>query len=872
MEYFENDNNLENKELDLSFTKIQNKEEKTITGLYRDWFVDYASYVILERAVPHIKDGLKPVQRRILYAMKLLDDGRYNKVANIIGYTMQFHPHGDASIGEALVQLGQKNLLIDTQGNWGNIFTGDSAAAARYIEARLSKFALEVVFNNKTTKWKNSYDGRNKEPIHLPVKFPLLLAQGVEGIAVGLASKILPHNFNEICDAAISYLKGHDFVLYPDFPTGGFIDVSKYNDGKRGGRVRVRAKIEKTDKKTLTITEIPFGTTTTSLIESILSASEKGKIKIRKIDDKTSDKVSIVIQLTGEQTPDQAIDALYAFTDCELSISTNATVIDDDKPLFLGVSDILKINVDNTLDLLKQELTIKLNELNEDLFYNSLEKIFIENRIYLAIENCTSFEEIIQTIDHKLQPFKNKLIRPYTYDDLVKLTEIKIKRISKFDSQKADELIAEIKEKIKQTQYNLDNIVQYTIDWFTKLKEKYGHLYPRKSEIRNFDDINIVNIAVADRKLYVNYQDGFVGTELKDATFIRECSQYDDIIVFLEDGTYFVTKVPEKLYVGKNPIYVDIFRKNDFRTTYNIVYVDGKTGVSFVKRFNVTSIMKDKKYNITQGTPNSKILYFSANPNAETEIIIVKLRPKNFLKKLQFEFDFAQLAIRSRESKGNVLTKHGVYKIVMKEKGKPTITKKPLWFDKLTLRIKETNGDNSIFLGEFEDNDKIIALTQRGFYYLTNTDLANHYDDDIVYISKFDENKVFNVVYYFGQAQSVYLKRITFPDRTIPTDFIPKDDGSYLIAISDIENPIITLNFKDPKKSPKSILADDFIKVKSYETKGKKLSEFEINSVEFKQPEISPTIDFEVEFPQEDTVDKDYDATSNSQNTQNTLF
>lgn len=854
-EEYQNEENSEHNAQDIIFQT--NPNEKTISGLFKDWFLDYASYVILERAVPHINDGLKPVQRRILHSMKLLDDGRYNKVANVIGYTMQFHPHGDASIGEALVQLGQKNILIDTQGNWGNIFTGDSAAASRYIEARLSKFALEVVFNPKTTQWKNSYDGRNKEPIYLPIKFPLLLAQGVEGIAVGLASKILPHNFNELIDASIAYLRKQPFELYPDFPTAGLIDVSRYNDGLRGGRVRIRAKIEKIDRKTLCITEIPFSTTTNSLIESVISANDKGKIKIRKIEDKTSDKVNILIHLNGEQTPDQAIDALYAFTDCEISLSPNSCVIYNDKPVFIGVSEILKRNTDNTVDLLKQELLIKLSELNEDLFYSSLEKIFIENRIYLAIEECTTFEQIIETINQKLEPFKSKLLREVTREDIEKLTEIKIKRISKYDAFKADEHIKDINQKISETQNNLDNLIEYSIKYFDNLKSKYGKNYQRQTEIRDFDDINITQVAVANKKLYVNLKDGFVGTDLKDAEYLKDCSEYDDVIVFLKDGTYFVSKVTDKSYIGKDILHVDIFRKNDKRTVYNIAYLDGSTGFTFLKRFNVPAVIKDKKYNVTQGAPHSQILYFSANPNGETEIVLVKLKPKMRLKKLKFEFDFSTLAVKSRDSKGNLLTKYSVHSINIIEKGQPTMLATAFWYDKNTFRIKEIETENSIYLGLFEDDEKIIAISQRGFYYITNTDLSNHYEPDTVYIGKFDSTKVFNIVYFNAESKSVYLKRVTFEEKSSMEYFIPNDNESYFISLCEEQNPIVKVFFKEKHRETKTFIADEFIKVKSTEAKGKRISEYEIEKVEFEPNPKATEIEFEIEYPQEEQIENE---------------
>ena len=831
----------------------------SVSGMYKDWFLDYASYVILERAVPHINDGLKPVQRRILHAMKRLDDGRYNKVANIIGYTMQYHPHGDASIGDALIQLGQKDLLIDMQGNWGNILTGDSAAAPRYIEARLSKFALEVVFNPKTTEWKNSYDGRNKEPIHLPVKFPLLLAQGVEGIAVGLASKILPHNFNELLDASVAYLKKEDFELYPDFPSGGMIDVSRYNEGLRGGKVKVRAKIEKTDKKMLTITELPFGKTTSSLIDSIISANEKGKIKIKKIEDKTSDTVKIIIHLNTDISPDQAIDALYAFTDCEISISPNSTVIDEDKPKFLSVKEILRRSTDNTLKLLKKELQIEIDELNEALFFASLEKIFIENKIYQKIEECTTFEQIIETIDQGLTPFKSQLIREVTRDDIIRLTEIKIKRISKYDAFKADEYIKNLEEKRKKAQYNLDNIVQYTIDYFLHLKEKYGKGRERKTEIRNFDEIVASRVAVANKKLYVNYKEGFAGTDIKDAEYIADCSDIDDVIVFLKDGTYFVTNVQEKFFVGNNILHIAIFKKNDKRTTYNVAYLDGKTGYTYVKRFTVTGIIKDKKYNVTQGAKYSQVLYFSANPNAEAEIVIVKHKPKPRLKKLKFEFDFSTLSIRNRSAKGNLLTKHLVHKITIKEKGTSTIGGLKRWFDKSTFRLKNTEAD--IFVGEFFADEMVLAICQSGKYITTNYDLANHYEPDVIYVGKYDPKKIFNAVYFNAEQGFVYLKRFTFEPATTPQSFIGDDENSYLIDITETEKPFIEIIFggDDGNKTPKILNADEFIAVKSISARGKRLTQYVVEKAKF----ITPETDLE-------EIGKTQEQTNDQENKQTT--
>ena len=811
----------------------------SVSGMYKNWFLDYASYVILERAVPHLADGFKPVQRRILHAMKRLDDGRFNKVANIIGFTMQYHPHGDASIGDALVQLGQKELLIETQGNWGNTFTGDRAAAPRYIEARLSKFALEVVFNSKTTEWKKSYDGRNDEPISLSVKYPLLLKQGVEGIAVGLASKILPHNFIELLDASVAYLKKEEFALFPDFLAGGYVDVSRYNDGLRGGKIKVRAKIEIIDRKTLSIIELPFGKTTSSIIDSILSANDKEKIKIKKIEDKTSDKVNIIIRIHPDLTPDQAIDALYAFTDCEISISPNSAVIDNNKPKFLSITEILKTSTDNTLSLLKLELEIEIAELNESLFFSSLEKIFIENKIYQKIEECTTFEQIIETIDEGLEPFKPQLIREVTREDIIRLTEIKIKRISKYDAFRADELMKNLNEKIKKAKYHLKNIVQYTIDYFEHLKEKYGKGKERRTVIRNFDEIVATNVAVANKKLYVDFNEGFAGTDLKNAQFLTDCSEIDEVIVFLESGEYFVNNVSDKFFIGQKVLHIAIFRKKDKRTTYNVIYQDGKTGNAYSKRFTVTSIIKDRKYNITQETKYSKVLYFSANLNAEAEIVLIKHKPKPRLKKRTFDFDFGELAIRNRNSKGNLLTKHLVHKISIKEKGESTIGGQKRWFDDQTLRLKNVKTDK--YLGEFENDDKILTICKNGKYKLTSFDLNNHYEIETTHIEKFNPEKIYNAIYYNADQNYIYLKRFNFDNSTGIQTFIGEDEGSYLINFTDVEKPFIEIIFggKDKNKESKILNAEEFLAVKSVTARGKRLSTYEIASTKFITPETN---------------------------------
>ena len=835
----------------------------SVSGMYQNWFLDYASYVILERAVPHINDGLKPVQRRILHAMFRLEDGRYNKVANIIGYTMQYHPHGDASIYEAIIQLGQKDLLIDTQGNWGNIYTGDSAAAARYIEARLSKFALDVVFSPKVTEWKMSYDGRNKEPVHLPVKFPLLLVMGVEGIAVGLASKILPHNFLEVIDASIKYLKGEEFELYPDFPTGGMIDVSRYNGGLRGGKIRVRAKIEPEDKKHLVIHDIPYGKTTTSLIDSIISANEKGKIKIKKIEDKTADKVRIVITLPSDADPHKTIDALYAFTDCEISISPNATVIDEDKPKFMPVEEILKRSVDHTLDLLKQELLVKLSELEDAWHFSSLEKIFIENRIYLRIEDCETWECIIQTIDEGLEPFKNLFKREITEEDITRLTEIKIKRISKYDAKKADEHIKAIEEKIDQVKYDIEHIVDFTINHFDRLRDKYGKGRERKTEIKSFDNIEVTRVAAANKKLYVDRKEGFAGTELKNAEFVANCSDLDDMLIVRKDGTYFVTKVAPKTFIGHNVIYVGIFKKNDTATIYNVAYRDGKTGNTYVKRFNIKGVTRDKEYDLTQGNEHSQILYFSVT-KGESEIIVVRLKPKPRLKKKIFEFDFGSLPVRNRFAQGVILTKHAVHKIVMKEKGEQTVGVK-YWFDWEVLRLKNTQTDT--FLGEFTDDDRLLVVTKRGTYYLLQPDVNHHFPDDLLLVEKYDPDKVFNAVYFNAEQHYFYLKRFTFEPVSEEKSFIGDHPKSFLLDMIGVEKPLIEITFGGrDKKRPKEIVdADEHIKVKSISARGKRLTQYKVESVKFIVPTTetdSDDVEFEIILPDGRTI-KDDDNNEN---------
>ena len=720
-----------------------------LSGMYQNWFLDYASYVILERAVPHIEDGLKPVQRRILHSMKRMDDGRFNKVANIVGHTMQFHPHGDASIGDALVQLGQKELLVDTQGNWGNILTGDRAAAPRYIEARLSKFALDTVFNPKTTEWQMSYDGRNKEPITLPVKYPLLLAQGVEGIAVGLSSKILPHNFCEICDAAIAYLHERPFQLYPDFPTGGSIDVGKYNDGQRGGSLKVRAKIEKLDNKTLVIREIPFGKTTTTLIDSILKAIEKGKIKARKVDDNTAAEVEIQVHLAPGVSSDKTLDALYAFSDCEVNISPNCCVIEDNKPQFLTISDVLRHSVDHTKDLLRQELEIRKAELLEQYHFASLEKIFIEERIYKdrKFEQAPNVDAVCEHIDERLTPYYPQFVREVTKDDILKLLEIKMQRILKFNKDKADELMARIKAEIEQIDRDLANMVEVTANWFQFLRDKYGHEHPRRTEIRNFDTIEATTVVEANEKLYINRQEGFIGTALKKDEYVCNCSDIDDIIIFYKDGKYKVIKVADKIFVGKNILHVGVFKKNDQRTIYNVVYRDGKKGFYFIKRFNVTSVTRDREYDLTQGTPGSRIVYFTANPNGEAEIIKVTLDPAEVKKGSIFlDKDFSQIIIKGRSSKGNLLTKKSVHRIGLKSHGHSTLGGRKVWFDPDVNRLNYD--EHGTLLGEFYDDDQILVILKNGDYYLSNFDANNHYEDNIAIIEKYDPSKVWTAVLF----------------------------------------------------------------------------------------------------------------------------
>ena len=828
-----------------------------LSGMYQNWFLDYASYVILERAVPHIEDGLKPVQRRILHSMKRMDDGRYNKVANIVGHTMQFHPHGDASIGDALVQMGQKDLLIDTQGNWGNILTGDRAAAPRYIEARLSKFALDVVFNPKTTDWQLSYDGRNKEPITLPAKFPLLLAQGAEGIAVGLSSKVLPHNFNDLCDAAIHYLKGEPFTLYPDFPTGGAIDVSKYNDGQRGGVLKVRAKIDKLDNKTLIISEIPYSKTTGSLIESITKAVEKGKIKARKVDDVTSANVEILVHLAPGTSSDKTMDALYAFSDCEINISPNCCVIEDNKPKFLTVSDVLKHSVDCTMGLLRKELMIRKGELEEQLFFSSLERIFIEERIYKErkFEQSKSQDEVVAFIDSKLEPFKDKLFtaevdgkglvqyafhREITREDILKLLEIKMQRILKYNKDKADDLLMKIKAELAEIKNDLAHMTDVTINWFEYLKGKYGKFHPRKTEIRNFDTIEVTKVVEANQKLFINRQEGFVGTGLKKDEFVCNCSDLDDIIVFYKDGKFKVMKVADKIFVGKNILHVQVFKKNDKRTIYNCVYRDGKQGDYFIKRFNVTAMTRDKLYDITQGTPGSRIIYFTANPNGEAEIIKVTMEP-DLSKKRQsifLEKDFSEILIKGRAAKGNLLTKRTIRRIGLKSHGHSTLGGRKVWFDPDVNRINYD--ENGRFLGEFNDDESILVVLDDGDFYITNFDPNNHYEDNILRLEKWDEHKIWTAILYDADNQGYpYIKRFTMDAIKRHQNFMGENPNCKLILLTDTAYPRfkVTYGGVDAIRPAEEIDAEQFIGQKSFKAKGKRLTTWKLESIE----ELEPT-------------------------------
>ena len=827
-----------------------------LSGMYQSWFLDYASYVILERAVPHIEDGLKPVQRRILHSMKRMDDGRYNKVANIVGHTMQFHPHGDASIGDALVQLGQKDLLIDCQGNWGNILTGDRAAAPRYIEARLSKFALEVVFNPKTTDWQLSYDGRNKEPITLPVKFPLLLAQGAEGIAVGLSSKVLPHNFVELCDAAIHYLKGEPYTLYPDFPTGGAIDVSKYNDGQRGGSLKVRARIEKVDSKTLAIRDIPYSKNTATLIDSITKAVEKGKIKARKIEDNTAAEVEILVHLAPGVSSDKTIDALFAFSDCEINLSPNCCVIEDNKPVFLTVKEVLAHNVDSTMGLLRKELQIRKGELEEQLFFASLERIFIEERIYKEkrFETAKDMDEAIRFVDEKLTPFKPQFIREVTRDDILKLMEIKMQRILKFNKDKADELIARIRQEIAEIERDLAHMTEVTINWYEYLKQKYGKDHPRRTEIRNFDTIEVTKVVEANRKLYINRQEGFVGTGLKKDELVCNCSDLDDIIIFYRDGKFKVTKVAEKIFVGKNILHVQVFKKNDTRTIYNCVYRDGKMGPYYIKRFNITAMTRDKMYDLTQGKPGSRVVYFTANPNGEAEVIKVTLEPDPKRKKqnIFMEKDFSEVLIKGRAAKGNLLSKKNIHRIGLKSHGHSTLGGRKVWFDPDVNRINYE--EHGRFLGEFSDTESILVVLDNGEFYITNFDANNHYEPNILRLEKWDDRKVWTAVLHDADNSGLpYLKRFTMDATKRHQNFLGENPDSRLILLTDKTYPriLVTYGGVDALRPQEEIDAESFVAQKSFKAKGKRLTNWAVERIEELEPLRHPDPEEQTEEPED---------------------
>ncbi len=830
-------------------------DRRKLTGMYKDWFLDYASYVILERAVPHVEDGLKPVQRRILHAMKKLDDGRYNKVANIIGSTMQYHPHGDASIGDALVQLGQKDLLIDCQGNWGNTLTGDGAAAPRYIEARLSRFALDVVFNPKVTEWMLSYDGRNQEPVTLPVKFPLLLAQGVEGIAVGLASKILPHNFNELIDASIACLRGEPFELWPDFPSGGMADVTRYNDGLRGGAVKIRAKINKIDKRTLAITEIPYGTTTESIKESIIKANDKGKIKIKKVDDNTSDQVEIIIHVSNDESSDRTIDALYAFTDCEVSISPNACVIMDEKPHFMGVSEILRRCAVHTRELLRRELEIRMEELEQDWHMSSLEKIFIENKIYLRLEEATSREAAYATVGEGLEPFAHLLRREITRDDIVRLTELRMIRISRYDSFKADEHIAHVEEEIEQVKHDLNHLTDYAVNYFLRIKEKYGKGRDRRTELREFDSIEATKVVVANAKLYVDRKEGFfgIGAAMRKDEFVCDCSDIDDVILFTKEGKYIITKVTEKAFFAKNIYHIGIFKRNDERTIYNVLYRDGQGGPLMMKRCAIKGITRDREYDITKGTPRSEILYMSVNPNGEAEILKVYFKPRPRLKKLIVDLNFGELAIKGRQSQGNLFSRYAIHKIVLKERGASTLGGIQVWYDDEIRRLN-TDGRGKP-LGEFVGGDKLIVMTSKGLYYTANYDLGVHFPEDTIRVEKYDGGRVYSVVYFDGEQNYYYVKRFAAEQSDKMQSFVDETAGSHLTAICSDRYPRLLVGYGGPHagRPDDEIDVEAFIGVKSHRAKGKRLTTLTVDRIVFGEPlEKDPAPE---ERPDEDSGD-----------------
>ena len=831
---------------------------KRLTGMYKNWFLDYASYVILERAVPHIEDGLKPVQRRILHAMKVVDDGKLNKVANLVGQTMQYHPHGDASIKDALVQLGQKELLIDCQGNWGNILTGDDAAAARYIEARLSKFALEVVYNKKTTEWMLAYDGRKEEPVTLPVKFPLLLAQGAEGIAVGLASKILPHNFNELISASIAHLRGEEFQLYPDFPTGGMIDVSRYNDGLRGGAVKVRAKISKLDKNTLAITEIPFSTTTESIKDSILKANQKGKIKIRRVDDNTARKAEIIVQVAAGESCDKTIDALYAFTLCEVSISPNACVIKDDKPAFMGVSEILRHSAEHTKALLKRELEIALAEHNEAWHAASLERIFIENKLYQLIEGCKSREEAYAAVDKGLEPFKKLLRREVTIEDVQRLTELKFIRISRFDSDKADNEIKQIEKDIKQVKHDLAHLTDYAIAYFEHIREKYGKGKERLTEIREFDSIEATKVAVSNAKLYVDRAEGFfgIGKSMKDAEFVCDCSDIDDVIVILRDGRYVITKVADKKFVDKNIYYIGVFKRNDERTIYNLLYRDGRGGNIMMKRCAIKGITRDKEYDLTKGTPKSDILYLSVNPNGEAEVLKIYFRPRPRLKKMIVDLDFSELAIKGRQSQGNLFSRYPIHKIVLKEKGVSTLAGQNIWWDEDVRRLN-SDGRGTL-LGEFKGNDKIVVWTAKNLAYITGFDTQQHFPDDTVRVERYEAGKVYNLCYFDEEQGYYYMKRFQLEQSDKAQYFLDEEGSCRFESISSAKGSKLQITYKGAHENrPADIVeVEEFVGVKSCKAKGKRLTTFDVATLTFIEPEIVESEEPENELESIDEVEE----------------
>jgi len=821
------------------FEQIAPQEQLTkVTGMYKEWFLDYASYVILERAVPAIEDGFKPVQRRIMHALKELDDGRYNKVANVVGHTMQYHPHGDASIADAMVQIGQKDLLIDTQGNWGNILTGDGAAASRYIEARLSKFALEVVFSPKITEWQFSYDGRKEEPVNLPVKFPLLLAQGAEGIAVGLSTKILPHNFNELIDASIAHLRGKKFELFPDFPTAGIIDVTQYQDGMRGGRIRVRAKIAQLDKSTLVISEIPYGTNTSTLIDSILKANEKGKIKIKKIDDNTSEFVEILVHLPSGVSPDKTIDALYAFTSCESSISPLSCVIEDNKPLFIGVGEMLARSTDRTLGLLQAELEIQKEELESQWHFSSLERIFIEKRVYRSIEEQETWEGVLDAIDQGLKPHTAHLKRPVTQDDLARLTEIRIKRISKFDLNKAQQYIESLEDKLAQVQHHLDHIVDYAVDYFKQLKTTYGKGRERQTEIRVFDDIEATKVVNRNAKLYVNREEGFVGTSLKKDEYVADCSDIDDIIVFTREGKMTVTKVDAKTFVGKDIIHVAVFKKKDTRTVYNMVYRDGLKGASYIKRFTVTGVTRDKPYELTTGQSGSEVLYFSANPNGEAEVISIQLRALGTIKKLKWDLDFSEILIKGRESKGNTVTKYAIKRVELKEKGLSTLKPRNIWFDEVVQRLN-VDGRGTL-LGAFRGNDLLLVINQKGILKTVIPDLSLHFEENMIVLEQWNPKKPISVIYYEGAKQLFYVKRFVV-DQPVKEELIISDHpDSYLELVSTDWRPVVELVYAKERgkevKPAETIVLEEFIGVKGIKAMGNMLTKADLKSTALKEP------------------------------------